>query len=348
MAGTGAWPTQADVASRLDPEGNIPVIAEMMSQSNDYAGDVPWIEANGFDTHQFTFRTSIPAGSWRNYNMGVPSGKSTTARGRVGMAMLEDYSMVDRALAEHSGNQAAFRRSEDVAFLEGMSQTIAQTFWYGNTTVNPSTFMGFSTFYNTISTATAQNAANVINGGGTGSSNTSIWLVGWGMESIFAVFPMGSKAGLAMEDKGDVVPGYDSVGNRFEAYTSWFRQQAGLVPKDWRYAARIANLDTTTAGLAGPNPPDLFKLMAQAVMLMPTTTKAMSGITETDDPRGDIGKRFVWYGNRTSLMWMDIQSIRDRNVLLTIDDYAGKPVRSWRDFPVKCVDQILTTEAALT
>ena len=170
----------------------------------------------------------------------------------VGLAMLEDYSMVDRALAEHSGNMAAFRRSEDVAFLEGMSQTIAQTFWYGNTTVNPSTFMGFSTFYNTISTANAQNAANVINAGGTGSSNTSVWLVGWGIESIHAAFPMGSKAGLSMEDKGDVVPGYDSVGNRFEAYTSWFRQQCALVPKDWRYAARIANLDTTNGAVASP------------------------------------------------------------------------------------------------
>ena len=88
--------------------------------------------------------------------------------------------------------------------------------------------------------------------------------------------------------------------------------------------------------------------MIQATMLMPTTTKAMSGITETDDPRGDIGKRFVWYGNRTSLMWMSIQSIRDRNVLLNIDDYAGKPVESFRGFPIKCLDQLLNTETALT
>jgi hypothetical protein len=109
-----------------------------------------------------------------------------------------------------------------------MSQTIAQTYWYGNTAVTPAEFMGLSPFYNTLSTATAQNAANVIGGGGTGSSNTSIWLVCWGPETIFGVYPRGSKAGLDMEDKGDVTPGFDSVGNRFEAYTSWFRQQGPL------------------------------------------------------------------------------------------------------------------------
>src|ERR1017187_2520831 len=112
---TGAWPTIVDVASRLDPEGKVPVIAEMLSQCNDYADDLPWVEANEHTGHEFVFRTSIPAGSWRSYNMGVPYAKSTTAKARVGLGMLEDYSQVDRALAEHSGDREKFRQSEDVA-----------------------------------------------------------------------------------------------------------------------------------------------------------------------------------------------------------------------------------------
>ena len=195
---TGSWPTLLDLATRLDPEGKIPVIAEMLSQSNDYADDLPWVEANEMTGHQFTFRTSIPAGSWRSYNMGVPYSKSTTAKARVGCGMLEDYSQVDRALAEHSGDREKFRYSEDVAFMEGMSQTIAQTFWYGNAVTNPASFMGLSPFYNTITTSTAQNAANVINAGGSGSNNTSMWLIGWSSETIFGVYPRGSKAGLDM------------------------------------------------------------------------------------------------------------------------------------------------------
>ena len=342
---TGSWPTIIDLATRLDPEGKIPIIAEMLSQANDYSEDLPWVEANEFTGHEFVFRTSIPAGSWRSYNAGVPYAKSTTAKARVGIGMLEDYSQVDRALAEHSGDMEKFRESEDVAFMEGMSQTIAQTFFYGNTTVTPAEFMGLAPFYNTISTATAQNAANVISGGGTGNNNCSLWLIGWSPETIFGVFPRGSKVGLSMEDKGDVTPGFDSFGNRFEAYTSWFRQQAGLCPKDWRYGVRGANIDTTAAGLAGPNAVDIFAMMAQMIMLPPDTTLALSGITKTDAPMGNTGKRFVWYCNRTLRHWMDVQAMRNRNVLLSLEDYAGKPTTGWRNIPIKIVDQLINTEA---
>jgi hypothetical protein len=345
---TGSWPTLLDVALRQDKDGKIPVIAEMLSQANDYAEDMPWVEANERTGHEFVFRTSIPAGTWRQYNMGVPYSKSTTAKARVGLGMLEDYSQVDRALAEHSGNVERFRESEDVAFMEGMSQTIAQTFFYGNTVTNPSEFMGLSPFYNTLNTANAQNAANVIDGGGSGSDNASLWLVGWSPETVFALFPAGSKAGLDMVDKGDVVPGFDSLGNRFEAYTSWFRQQAGLCPKDWRYASRVANIDVTGAGLAGPTPIDLFTTMAQQLLLFPKFSPPTSGITKTDAPQDDFGIRGIWYCNRTLRYWMDVQAMRDRNVLLTLNDYAGKPITTFRGIPVKIVDQLLTTETTVS
>ncbi len=345
---TGSWPTILDVATRMDPDGNIGDIAEMLSQSNDYAEDMPMVEANEMTGHEFIFRTSIPAGTWRQYNQGVPYSKSTTAKARVGLGMLEDYSQVDRALAEHSGDLMGFRESEDVAFLEGMSQTIAQTMFYGNTVATPSEFMGLSAFYNTVNTATAQNAANVVNGGGLGNNNASLWLVGWGTKTIFGLYPRGSKAGLAMEDKGDIVPGYDNLGNRFEAYTSWFRQQIGLCPMDWRYASRVANLDTTTAGLAGPTPPDLFTIMAHQVMLFPKFTPPTSGITRTDAPREDVTVRGIFYCNRTVRQWMDIQAMRDRNVLLTLNDYAGKPITAWRGIPIKIVDQLLNTETLVS
>lgn len=344
---TGSWPTLVDVSTRLDPEGKIPVIAEMLSQNNDYYDDLPMVEANERTGHEFVFRTSIPAGSWRQYNMGVPYSKSTTAKARVGLGMLEDYSQVDRALAEHSGSLQKFRESEDVAFLEGMSQTIAQTFVYGNTTVNPAEFMGLAPFYNTLSTSNAQNAANVLSAGGSGNSNTSLWLVGWSPETIFGLFPRGAKAGLSMEDKGDVTPGFDAVGNRFEAYTSWFRQQVGLCPKDWRYGARYCNVDTTSAGLAGPNAPDIFATMSEMLMLFPKMTRTTSGITKTDSPLDDAGVRTVFYCNRTFRHWMDVQAMRDRNVLLSIKDYAGMPIMGFRDIPIKIIDQIINTEATV-
>lgn len=343
---TGQWLSMMDLARRMDPYGKIDYIAEMLSQCNDLWDDVPWIEANEIGGHKFTFRTSIPAGSWRAYLQGVPYSKSTTAQATVSIGSLEDYSQIDRMQAEDSGDVERYRESEDAAFLEGMSQTLAQTVFYGNTVSNPAQFMGYSSFYNTVSTASAQNAANVIDGGGTASANASIWLICWGERTQFMLYPRGSKAGLAMEDKADTVPGFDSLGNRFEAYTSWFRQQAGLCPQDWRQAARVANIDVTSAGLAGPNALDIFATLAQVMYLPPALGKRQSGITRSDAPdESNPGIRPVFYVNRTVRHWMDVQMIRNRQVMLRLDDYAGRPCDGYRDVPIKIVDQLLTTEA---
>lgn len=320
----------------------------MLSQKLSIYKSFPFVKANERTGHMFVFRTSIPTGSWRMYNTGVPSSKSTTAKDRVSLGMLEDYSVVDRALAEHTGSVEKFRRSEDVAFLEGMGQTIEQTMIYGNTASNPAAFQGLSTFYNTISTANSQNASNVLNGGGSGASNTSLWMLGLGPETIFCVYPDGSHAGLDFEDKSDVRAAYDSLGNQYEAYTGWFRQQIGLVPKDWRFGARIANVDVTTAGLAGPNALDIFAALAEVQFFFPSLTADTSGITDTDDPEGDPGIQTKIFTNRTFMHWAQIQAMRNRNVLLSPNEYAGVPVHTWRGIPWMISDQLLNTESALT
>ena len=346
---TGQWPTLADLTTRINGAQKQVYISEMLSQANDIWDDMPIIEANEIGGHEFVFRTSIPGGAWRQYNMGVPYAKSTTAKARVGLGTLEDYSQIDRMLAEDSGDIDQFRENEDVAFLEGMSQTMAQTLFYGNTTVTPAEFMGLAPFYNTITTSNAQNAANVLSAGGSVSANTSLWLVCWGERTVFGLYPRGSKAGITMEDKADTVPGFDSLGNRFEAYTSWFRHQLGLCPQDWRYAARLANIDTTSAGLAGSNAPDLFALMAQMMLMPPHLGKGTSGITKTDAPNDPApGIRPVFYTNRTGRHWMDVQAMRDRNVLLRLTDYAGMPADVYRGIPVKIVDQLTNSEATVS
>ena len=345
---TGQWPTIYDLTSRMTGAGKQAYIAEMLSQSVVVYEDMPMVEANEIGGHEFVFRTSIPAGAWRQYNMGVPYSKSTTAKSRVGLGSLEDYSQIDRMLAEDSGDIDEYRQNEDVAFLEGMGQTMEQTAWYGNTTTAPAEFMGLSPFYNTVSTATAQNAANVIDGGGTASANLSFWLICWGTRTVFGLYPRGSKAGLTSEDKADTVPGFDALGNRFEAYTTWFRHQMGLCPQDWRFAARIANVDTTTSGLAGPNALDIFATIRQMLLLPPYLGKP-SNIHKTDAPNDPApGMRPVIYTNRTGRHWMDVQAMRDRNVLMRIEDYAGIPVDGINGIPVKVSDQLLTTELRLT
>ncbi|MDE2469318.1 MAG: hypothetical protein KGL35_11390, partial [Bradyrhizobium sp.] len=120
----------------------------------------------------------------------------------------------------------------------------------------------------------------------------------------------------------------------------------GLVVKDWRYVCRVANIDVTSLGLAGATPPDLFAIMSKSVVRLPTMTKRVSGITETDAPDEPApGIAPAFYCNRTVREYLDIQAIRDKNVLLTPKEYAGEPVVEFRGVPIRVVDALTITEA---
>lgn len=340
--------TLLDWSRRVGPDGSIDDIAELLSQCNEVFKDMIWREGNLPTGHKSTVRTGLPTGTWRALNMGVAYSKSTTAQLESGVGQLAAWSQVDKTLADLEGQTGELRMSEDNAFLEGMSQTMATTIFYGNQATTPTQFTGFSPYYNTTTTTSAQSARNVLSGGGTGSANASIWLIGWGDQTTFGIFPKGTRAGLIFEDRGDVVPAYENS-NPYRAYTSYFEWNAGLFVKDWRYIVRIANLDTTTAGLAGASPPDLFALMSKSVVRLPTMARRVSGITETDAPgEPSPGINPAFYCNRTVREYLDIQAIRDRNVLLTPKEYAGEPVVEFRGVPIRVCDALLSTEATVS
>ena len=344
-----AFLTLLDWARRQSPDGHIDEIAELLSQCNEIWKEMPWREGSLPTGHQGTVRTGLPQGTYRLMNQGIVGTKSLTAQIQAGAGVLAALSQIDKDIADLNGDPDGARVTEDNAHLEGMSQQQANTFFYGNSATSPAQFTGLAPLYNTVSTANAQNAKNVLNGGGTASNNTSIWLAGWGDRTGFGYFPKGSMAGLQFEDKGDVLFAYDSSNNPYRAYTSWFEWKAGLFIEDWRYFVRIANLDTTSAGLAGVNPPDIFALLSKAVVRLPTLTKRASGITETDAPDEPApGLVPAIYCNRTVREYMDIQAIRDKNVLLGFKDYAGDPVTEFRQIPIRVNDVILNTEAELT
>jgi hypothetical protein len=343
-----AFPTLLDWARRQAPDGHIDEIAELLSQCNEIYKELPWREGSLPTGHQGTVRTGLPLATWRMLNQGLTPTKDLTAQIQAGAGMLEDMSQVDKAIAELNGDVAGFRVESDNAHLESMSQIMAQQFFYGNSATAPAQFTGLSPLYNTVTLANAQNAKNVFNAGGSASNNASLWLAGWGDRTGFGFFPKGSQAGLQFEDRGDINFLLDSTGKQFRGYTSWFSWKAGLFIQDWRYFVRIANIDVTTAGLAGANPPDLFAIMSKAVIRLPTFTRRASGITETDAPDEPApGIIPAWYCNRTVREYLDIQAIRDKNVLLGFRDYAGQPVIEFREVPIRVCDVLTITEATV-
>lgn len=320
-------PTLLDVSRRLDPDGSIDSIVEMLAQENEILQDMTFLEGNLPTGHKTTVRTGLPAPTWRKLYGGVQPSKSTTAQVTDACGMLEAYAEVDKALADLNGNTAAFRLSEDSAHIEGMSQEMASTLFYGDAS-KPEEFIGLAPRFNSLS---AENTDNIVNGGSIAgqTDNTSIWLCVWGPNTGHGIYPKGSKAGLQMTDKGQVtIENVDGVGGRMEGYRTHYRWDAGLSIRDWRYFVRIPNIDVSELDTAA-NTKNLINLMVQASERIPSFGKG----------------RACWYVNRRIREKLRIGILEKIAGNLSWETVEGKRVMTFDDIPVRRTDALINTEA---
>lgn len=325
--------TLLDIAQSMDPQGKVADVAELLTQTNEILLDMPWFEGNLPTGHQGTIRTGLPTAVWRQFYQGVPPSKSQRAKITDACAMLETRSEVDVDEANLNGNASAFRLSEATAFVEGLNQTMADSLIYGNATVNPERFNGLAPRYSAISGAT--NGQNIIDAGGTGSDNTSIWLVVWGKQTAFGIYPKGSQAGLTHKDLGEY-DAFDANQNRFRAYGDLWQWKCGVHVKDWRYIVRIANIDVSNL-VAESSAADLVKLMVRAFARIP-----LPGMGNA-----------VFYANRTVKEMLSIQALNKSQNALSITEalrqFGGVNVAMqelrFMGVPIRTVDRIVTTEA---
>lgn len=324
-------PTLLDFKARLDPDDKVARVIEILNQQNEILDDMVWLEGNELTGHQTSIRTGIPEPTFRKLYGGVQPTKSTSAKIREAVGMLEAYAEVDKALADLNGNSAAWRMSEELPHIEGFAQKVARYVIYGNEATEPEGFTGLAPRFNDQSAA---NGENIITDAATpdGTDNTSIWLVGWGPNTVHGIYPKGSQAGLQIADKGQVtIENVDSNGGRMEAYRTHYRWDCGLCVRDWRYVVRI-NFDYENLVKDAATGPDLTDLMAQAMELIPNKN----------------GVRLAFYGNRGTKSWLRRQMTnKTKNSTLSMENMAGRHVMSFDGVPFRRVDQILYTEAGI-
>lgn len=321
-------PTLLDVTTRLDPDGSIARIAEMMAQTNEVLDDAVWLEGNLPIGHVHTIRTGLPTPTWRKLYGFVQPTKSRTVQVQDTCGMLEDYAEVDKALADLNGNAAAFRLSEDRSHIEGIAQELAGSLLYANEATAPEEITGLAPRFNDLS---AENAENIIKVGTT--PNHSIWLTVWGPDTLFCMYPKGSKAGLKMQDLGEVTV-TNSSGGMMQAYRTHYRHDAGLCLRDWRFVVR-AQIDYSELVKNAATGPDLTDIMVQMLERLPT------GALGRGRPAFYVGK-----GVRSMLRRQIVN--KTANSTLSQDNMAGKSVITFDGVPVRRVDQLLYNETAIS
>lgn len=325
--------TLLDVAKTLDPNGSTAAVAELLNQSNEMLLDMPWYEGNLPTGHRITTRTGLPDVVFRKLNGGVPPSKATTAQLDEACGILEARSEIDIDLAMLNGNTGSFRLLQATAFIEAMNQRMQQTVLYGSTEATPEAFMGLAPRFGFApgNSSAAPNKANVIDAGGTGSNNTSIWLVGWGANTIHGIYPKGSTAGLQHKDLGEG-DAFDANGNRYRAFMDQYQWKCGIALHDWRYVVRIANIDVTALTKNASAGADLIDLMTQA-------TEKIHSLT---------GVSPVFYGNRTIGSFLRRQTVNKVAAsTLTYENVGGRPATVFSGIPFRRVDALNIAEARI-
>ncbi len=313
---------------RSDKEGVGPTL-ELMNQTNDILNDIPWMESNMSDGHKTRMRTGLPTIYYRRLYRGTPPSKGQWSEVKEVTSMLEARMELDIKEIELYGDKArAFRLSESKAFLEAMRQKVARTLFYGSHDVAPDEFNGFALRYSDVSKSHVISA-----GGSSAASNSSIWLISWGADTVHGLYPKGSKAGIAHRDLGER-DCTDTDGNKFSGVVDLYNWDCGLAVRDWRAVVRICNIPTASltkrAGETGFV--DLQALTVKAKNVMP------------EQMRG----KAIWYCSADVLTALELQSIDKGNVHLTYGEYFdSKAVPFLHGRPIRQCDCLVGTEDAV-
>lgn len=303
----------------------------MLVQTNDILNYLPFLEGNESDGHSGVSIIGASKAYWKAHNEGVIPSTATTTVNKIECKMLESRLSVSLDLCpqgEPRGTNFEIQREEKVTTL---GKEMAKAIIYGAAGTGKRQPKGLSQYYNKVSsTSTDPIAENVIDGGGTGSDNTSVWFVAPSDRTFHLIYPKESKGGLQISGIVQHIK-EEANGAQLDCFNQVYKWHMGLFIANWKNAAvRVCNLDASNLN-SGTGAANLANLMIKAVHKMHET------------PR--VG---YWLMNGDTLSALDTQiydSIKDAS--LSYKDFDGKKVMHFRGYPILRCDAIINNEARI-
>lgn len=332
-------PTMLDFAKLTGPDGKLTPLSEIvpiLNLTDMVFPRIRWMPANGKFGHLTTYDTELPEGDFTGFNGYSLPTKGTTAQSTDGLAHYQDYSSVDKFLAEAHGDVDQYRLIQDAKHMQGAVHKFMRTFFYGNAKTAPKTFTGLAARYAAKFTGATATAENIVLGGAAAAQtdSTSIWILNMGrMGGVAGIYQPNTMAGFQIKNLDEQTEQHATLGLR-QVYRTHYRWSCGLTVPDWRKAVRIANIDTgaLTATGTGSNDTDLASKIRWAVDLLPP------------DAEGET----VILGNRLVSQWINQQAMNKVNgTFASYETVGGKAVTVVAGLPFLRCDSILSNETAM-
>ncbi|MEM6898456.1 MAG: major capsid protein [Pseudomonadota bacterium] len=341
-----------DIYKGKDGYGHVAPIINMLAQTNGMLLDAVARPCNNGTKHKHTVLSGLPTVTWGKLYQGIPNSKAQRTQVEDTTGFVEGLSSVDVRLADVEQDLGAFRLQEAQAYLEAMSQEHQRALIYESQSSNPERITGLAPRFSSLS---AENGSQIIDAGGIGSDNTSIWMVTWGMDACHMIYPKAGDSGIRRLDHGKQ-PTTDSNGNRYYAFEETFSLHTGITVRDWRKIVRIANIDVS-AMLADPanidgNGNDLYHFLRKGFYQLHGKRTL-----DTGTPNGGMDGNFAMgktciYTNKDVLEALDALNSNsgggDNYIRLRPREVEGMEILTYRGMPLRQVDQILNTEARVT
>ncbi len=332
----GSYYTLVDLMkTNYADNGRAIFVAETLARKNPIVKDVPIIEANQALTHVGGRQLALPTVGKRALNNGVTIQAHKEVPITAPMSLFETASQIDTEILRMAGGekeQNALRQRKDKAFIEAMTQAVADEIINGSIGDDALGFNGLATMFKSSTTYPNDDSTwfyNVQLAGGSTAYLASIYVCEWGEDKMHLIYPKNTMGGLEINDKGEQWVYTESVTKKFFAKVTQFVWRCGLFVADERCCQRIANIEKSgTSYIFDEN------MLITAINRLPDAG---------ENPATRI------YVNRTIKTQMEIR-VKDKNNMFVTNfaDAFGVPVLRFRGIPVQVLDTLNTDETAIS
>lgn len=315
-------------AKRVDPDGKLSIIVEALDfETGQVLQEADWLPSNDIWTNKTVIRGSLPTGSRRKLNSGVAKEVSRVTEALDTIEMLETYAEYDKDWIDSLPNPQMARMQEARAFLMGLGQTLVSSFLYSNANVDADRMHGLA------GRLAKLDGEYVIGAGGTGSDLTSIFVVTWGPDFSYFVYPKNQgNLGIKHTDLGEVTISDATTAvastSQYQGYRDHFQVKAGFVVRHPKAIGRICNIESSgSANIFDED--DLITLLNN----MKITPRTRIYCNQTVKTQAEIALK-----DKTNVNWTQENGL------------DGIPFMKFRQIPVRMIDKsiLLNTESAVS
>jgi len=321
-----------------DPTSPYLIAAQILNRKCPLVRVLPMIKANQLFSNIGSRDSLIGNPSTRRFNEPIAPTVTKSTQTSEPIAMFEDYGEVDRDLCYAQNNPAEWRMNQDRRKIEGLSQKVEATLWYGSQANDPGVINGLSTRFNSLSSLPNNDASwyyNVLGGGGTGATCSSMWIMEFGPQKLYGIYPPNLPGGLQIQDLGEQTKEVTVSSNvqMYQVLRMHYQWRLGIAIDDERCVQRYANIATTGAA----------NIFDEDNLITLKNRLPDSG----ENPSTAI------FMDRTLKTQVDIRAVTQKmNTYFTQDqntgDVWGRPVTRFQGIPIFTAEKLLDTETAIT